>query len=277
MPARALIAVLVAALLHASWNLVLKSSTERLVAASAQVALGGIAVIPVVIALGFPTEAWPYLLGSAVVQTGYIYALAAAYDHADLSFVYPIARGSAPLLVALLSLFGLSQAVTGFGWLALALICGGVVALGLLAPDHRGIGWSLLTGLLIASYVTIDGAGVRLAANPLAYTAALFLLAAVVLVPFAFVSRGWTVIKAGLKREWPRHLAAGVASLASYGLLLYASLLAPLSLVSAGREVAVVFATAGGWWFLDERLGRARSAAVVVVALGLVVLAVGRG
>ncbi|HEY7564262.1 MAG TPA: EamA family transporter, partial [Acidimicrobiia bacterium] len=108
------------------------------------------------------------------------------------------------------------------------------------------------------------------------YTASLFLLAAVVLVPFAFRSRGWPTIRAALRRDWPRHLAAGVASLASYGLLLYASLLAPLSLVSAGREVAVVFAAAGGWWFLDERLGRARSAAVLVVALGLVVLAFGR-
>lgn len=276
MPASALIAVLAAALLHASWNLVLKSSSERLVAGSAQVALAGIAFIPVLVWRGFPTEVLPYLLGSAIVEVGYIYALAAAYDRADLSFVYPIARGSAPVLIAAGAFLGLSDRVTGLGWLALALICGGVLTIGLSAATHRGAQWSLITGFLIATYVTIDGAGVRRTSDALAYTAALFLLTATLLIPFALVFRGRAVVGIALKAEWKLQLLAGVASLGSYSLLLYASKSAPLSLVSAARESGVLFATLLGWWFLDERITRMRLVASVLIALGVVLLALSR-
>jgi drug/metabolite transporter (DMT)-like permease len=276
MPASALIAVLAAALLHASWNLVLKSSSERLVAGSAQVALAGIAFIPVLVWRGFPTEVLPYLLGSAIVEVGYIYALAAAYDRADLSFVYPIARGSAPVLIAAGAFLGLSDRVTGLGWLALGLICGGVLMIGLSAATHRGAQWSLITGFLIATYVTIDGAGVRRTSDALAYTAALFLLTATLLVPFALVFRGRAVVGIALKAEWKLQLLAGVASLGSYSLLLYASKSAPLSLVSAARESGVLFATLLGWWFLDERITRMRLVASVLIALGVVLLALSR-
>lgn len=276
MPAAALLAVLVAALLHASWNLVVKSSSERLVAATAQVVLAGLLFFPVLIWLGPPFEVTPYLLASAVVQVGYLFALAASYDRADLSFVYPIARGSAPVLIALGALVGLSGPATGIGWLALALICGGVVMLGLSAPSHHGLGWALLTGFLIATYVTIDGAGVRQAEDVLAYTAALFFITGVLLVPLALIARGGEVVREALRVEWKRHLFAGAASLGSYGLLLFASRLAPLSLVSAARETAVVFATAGGWWFLNERVGRTRILATTIITAGVVVLALSR-
>jgi drug/metabolite transporter (DMT)-like permease len=276
MPAAALVAVLVAALLHASWNLVVKSSSERLVAVTAQVGLAGLLFFPVLIWLGPPFEATPYLLASAVVQVGYLFALAASYDRADLSFVYPIARGSAPVLIAFGALMGLSDPVKGLGWLALALICGGVVLLGLSAASHHGLGWALLTGFLIASYVTIDGAGVRKAEDVLAYTAALFFITALFLVPLAFVARGGEVVRQALRMEWKRHLFAGTASLGSYGLLLFASRLAPLSLVSAARETAVVFATAGGWWFLNERVQRTRILATTIITAGVVVLALSR-
>jgi drug/metabolite transporter (DMT)-like permease len=276
MPVAALAAVLVAALLHASWNLVVKSSSERLVAASAQVALAGVAFLPVLIWRGFPLEVLPFLVGSGFVQVGYLYALASAYDRADLSFVYPIARGSAPVLIALGGLLGFSARVEGLGWLALGLICGGVMLLGLTASSHQGAGWSLLTGMLIAAYVTIDGAGVRRTEDVLAYTAALYGLTALLLVPLTLRVRGAAAVRQAVEAEWKRHLLAGAASLGSYGLLLFASRLAPLSLVSAARETAVVFATAGGWWFLDETVGRVRVLATVVIAAGVAVLALTR-
>lgn len=276
MPVPALLAVLIAALLHASWNLVLKSSSERLVAATTQIILAGVVLLPIVIWRGFPFEATTYLLASAVVQVAYLYALATAYDKADLSFVYPIARGSAPVLIALGALVGLSDPVQGLGWLALSLICGGVVAVGLTARTHHGVGWSLLTGLLIASYVTIDGTGVRRAGDVLAYISALSVITAVMSVPLVLIARGRLVIRDALRAEWTRHLFAGLASLASYGLLLFASRLAPLSLVSAARETAVVFATFGSWWYLDERVGRTRAMATAVIAAGVGVLALSR-
>lgn len=276
MPAASLIAVLAAALLHASWNLVLKSSSERLVAAAAQVTMAGFVFLPVLIWRGFPIEALPYLLASGVVQLGYLYALATAYDRADLSFVYPIARGSAPVLIALGAFLGLSDLVQGLGWLALVLICGGVLIIGLSAPSRRGAEWSLITGFLIATYVTIDGSGVRQTDDTLAYTAALYFITAVLLVPVTLLARGSQVIGTAVKAEWRRHLFAGTASLASYSLLLYASRSAPLSLVSAARESGVVFATLLGWWVLDEHVTRPRWLAASLIAAGVVVLALSR-
>ncbi len=276
MPAAALVAVLAAALLHASWNLVVKGSNERLVAATAQVVLGGLVFLPVLIWRGIPTEVSGYIIASAVVQVGYIYALATAYDRADLSFVYPIARGSAPLLLALLGVAGLGGAITGHGWLALALICGGVIALGVSTPSHHGLGWSLLTGVLIAIYIGIDGTGVKGTDDTLAYTASLFVVTGVLLLPMTLWVRGGGKMRRALAGEWKRHLLAGAASLGSYGLLLYASRLAPLSLVAAARETGVVFATVGGWSILGERVTRSRAAATTVIACGVIVLVLGR-
>jgi len=275
-PVSALVAVLVAALLHATWNLLVKASGDRLVTASAQVILSGVVFLPVVVWRGFPVSAVWYVLGSGMVQTLYIYALAAAYNRADLSFVYPIARGSGPVLIALGSLAGLSAQPGPIGWLALALICGGVVSLGFAARSHHGLGASLLTGVLIAVYISIDGAGVRQTPDLLAYTAALYTVTAILLIPMVIVARGASQIRLAVSEDWKSHLAGGIASMTSYGLLLFASRLAPLSLVAAARETAVVFAALGGWWFLGERIGRARAAGVVVIAAGMAVLALGR-
>lgn len=276
MPVNALLAVLVAALLHATWNLLVKASGDRLITAAAQVVLGGLVFLPLVIGRGFPTEATPFLIASALVQAAYIYALASAYDRAELSFVYPIARGSAPLVIALGSLFGLSVRPGIAGWVALALICGGVVAIGFMAPHRHGLTPSLWTGFLIALYISIDGEGVTRTEDLLAYIAALYALAALAVIPLALLLRGPRQAARSVAGDWPSHLGGGVASMASYGLLLYASRLAPLSLVSAARETAVVFAAIGGWWFLDERIGRTRAAAIAVIALGMVVLALTR-
>jgi drug/metabolite transporter (DMT)-like permease len=276
MTAAALIAVLAAALLHASWNLVLKSSSERLVAASTQVALAGLAFLPILVWRGVPTEVFGFLVVSAIVEVAYIYALATSYDRADLSFVYPIARGSAPVLIALGAFLGLSDQVTGVGWAALALICGGVLTIGLSAPNHRGVQWSLITGLLIATYVTIDGAGVRRTSDALAYTASLYIMTALLLIPVALMVRGPGVVWSTLRADWRRQLLAGMASLGSYSLLLYVSRSAPLSLVSAVRESGVLFATLLGWRFLDERVTGPRWIAVLLIAAGVVVLALSR-
>jgi len=275
MPAAALFAVLAAALLHASWNLVVKSSSERLVAAAAQIVLAALVSLPFLVWRGFPTAALGFLLASALVQTGYVYSLAAAYDRADLSFVYPLARGTAPVLIALGGLIGLSVAINGRGWLALALICGGVIALALTATSHSGVGWSLLTGVLIATYINIDGAGVARTPDTFAYTAALHAFTGVLLVPLVITLRGAALIRRAVRKEWKRHLVAGGASLLSYGLLLYASRLAPLSLVAAARETGVVFATLGGWWLLGEKVTPGRVAASILIAAGVAVLALG--
>lgn len=276
MPTAALVAVLVAALLHASWNLLVKASGDRLVTASAQLVLAGLVSVPIVAWRGFPTEAIWFLLASSVVQVVYLYSLATAYNRADLSFAYPIARGSAPIIIALGSLAGLSTLPGLRGWLALALICGGVVGLGLASSSRHGLGPSLLTGFLIAVYISIDGAGVRATDDVIGYTASLTVLTSLLLIPAMLIARGGTQLRRALRSDWPRFLGGGVATLGSYGLLLYASQLAPLSLVAAARETSVVFAALGGWWFLDESVGRRRALAVTLIAVGMIVLAISR-
>ena len=234
-PLSALIAVLVAALLHASWNLMVKASGDRLVTASAQIVLAGIASLAILAWRGFASSAIWFLAASAVIQVVYLYALATAYDRADLSFAYPIARGSAPIMIALGSLAGLSTMPGPQGWLALALICGGVVGIGLASASRHGLGPSLLTGFLIAVYISIDAAGVRAVDDTLAYVASLTVVTAILLVPMVMIARGSDQIRRAVRDDWPRFLGGGAASLGSYGLLLYASRLAPLSLVAAAR------------------------------------------
>jgi drug/metabolite transporter (DMT)-like permease len=134
----------------------------------------------------------------------------------------------------------------------------------------------LITGFLIATYVTIDGAGVRRTSDTLAYTASLFMMTGLLLVPFVLAMRGPTVVAASLKAEWKRQLLAGAASLGSYSLLLYASRSAPLSLVSAARESGVLFATLLGWWFLNERVTAWRWVAAALIAGGVVLLALSK-
>jgi drug/metabolite transporter (DMT)-like permease len=132
----------------------------------------------------------------------------------------------------------------------------------------------LITGLLIAAYVTIDGAGVRQTDDTVAYVAALTLITTAMLVPLTLALRGPGVVTGVVRAEWRTQLLAGGASMASYGLLLYASRSAPLSLVSAARESGVVFATLLGWWFLDERVTGLRWVAAMLIATGVVLLAV---
>ncbi|MGK0425177.1 MAG: multidrug transporter EmrE-like cation transporter, partial [Ilumatobacter sp.] len=168
--------VLSAAVLHATWNLVVKQSADRLVSTWAIVTSGAMLSVPVSIFIGLPERAaLPWLATSALLHVAYGYALAGAYDRIDLAAAYPIARGTAPLIVMVGSIMLLDDVVSPVGFIGIALV---VASLGLIGIRHvpNGVGWALLTGLMIALYTLSDGAGVRAGNDSIRYIAALFQL-----------------------------------------------------------------------------------------------------
>ena len=270
--------VLLAALLHAGWNAMVKVAIDRLAlmallsASASAISLAAIPWLP----LPAPAS-WPYLAASTALHVGYQVFLIAAYRHGDLAQVYPIARGGAPVLVTLVTVGLLGQALPP---LTLAGICSvtiGIMCLSLRSrrPWFRGngraIGYALGTAGFIAGYTLCDGFGVRAAENPHSYTAWLFLIEGPPIILIAAIAlRGRLVtVAAG---AWPRGVAAGAMSLAAYWLVLWALSLGAIAPVATLRETSVVFAALIGSLFLKESMTRWRLLAVTLVACGIILL-----
>jgi drug/metabolite transporter (DMT)-like permease len=268
--------VLASALLHASWNLVVKASADRLVAAFAQVTLGAIAFAPFLLIAGVPWGMWPWFATSSCVHLAYGLTLVGAYERGDLSLVYPIARGSAPVLVTLLAAVLLDDTPGGFGLVAIALVIAGVLYVAQGSIRSGGVTWALATAGLIATYTLIDASAVRRLDSAFAYTICVFVGNAIVYVPTISTARGAAVVRDALRREGWRHLAGGIASAAAYLLVLAAARIAPLGLVAAFRETSVVFGALGAWLLLGEHQARRRLGGAVLIAAGLAVLIAGR-
>ena len=273
MPASVLAAVLGAALLHASWNAAIKAEPDKLQAAVA-VTLGA-ALLGALALVFLPAPAaasWPYLAASSVLQVVYYLLLAATYRDADISHAYPLMRGTAPVLVALLNSGNEALQLPQLGAIALVCAGGAVICLGGrgLRSSRRTFVLALLTALVIAAYTLVDGLGVRRSGAPAAYTAWLFLLT------------GMGVALACRRRlgGLPAYLAArplvalggGLATAGSYGIALWAMTLAPIAVVAALRETSIVFAALIAAWALRERVGPARIAGAVLIAGGAALL-----
>jgi drug/metabolite transporter (DMT)-like permease len=219
---------------------------------------------------------WPWLLASALIHVVYFALVARAYRGADLSFAYPLMRGSAPVLTALAAALLLGETPTVGGWLGIALICTGVLVLAghswRSGASHPGAALAALANAgVIALYTLVDGQGVRLAGHALAYTGWVFLLTAVFMLATAAALRG-----RALWRQLPgagrTALLGGTGTLAAYSLVLWAMAQAPIALVAALRETSIVFAALIGALFLGERLGRLRLLSALLVCGGAVVL-----
>jgi|SRR5580658_3603215 drug/metabolite transporter (DMT)-like permease len=268
-----LLVVLAGALLHATWNLIVKAGHDtRLTTAGICIAAGLIAAVALPF---FPTPApasWPYLAASSLTEVLYGVLLAAAYRVGDLSHAYPVMRGSAPLLVAIGSGALIGEQLSAPMWIGVGLISGGVFSLVL---DARSQGHSavatrlaLVNALVIAAYTTLDGLGVRASGHAFAYTLWLSLL---VSIPWLI----WVVARRRLHRlvRWRPliGLAAigGACTLGSYSLALWAMTRAPVAAVAAVRETAIVFGTVLGAIVLHERVTRVRALAALAIALGV--------
>jgi phosphonate utilization associated putative membrane protein len=267
--------VLGAALLHASWNAIIKSSHD--VTLDTAVVAGGASILalPLIVSLPLPAPAsWPFLAASIAIHVGYFATLARAYRAGDLGHAYPLMRGTAPLLVALFGVALLNERPSASMWLGIVLISAGILSIGLLQQGraHRDATlWALTNAVIIASYTLVDGAGVRLSGNAACYVAWMFLVQGPIFIALVIGLRGQAAADyAG--RNWRRGLAGGLFLIGSYGLVLWAMTRAPVAAVAALRETSVIFAALLGSIFLKEPFGRQRLIGACAVALGIMAL-----
>lgn len=270
--------VLFGAFLHASWNAIVKSGGDRFLNAASVVGAAGLIAVICLPFLQQPAPAsWPYLPVSMVLQTIYMCLVVAAYDAGDMSEAYPIMRGTPPLLVAVISGPLIGEILPVQRWLGIALICGGVLALALEARHRNGGGNSrstalaLLNALFIACYTLVDGIGVRKSGSPAAYTMWVFVLNAVPLVGWALYRHRDRLLP-HLKSRGHLIIIGGVGTLGSYGLALWAMTVAPIAVVAALRETAILFGILISALVLKERIGWTRGLAAALIVAGAIVI-----
>lgn len=268
-------AVLLAALLHASWNALVKTSGDQLLA-QATIMLGAGTFGLLVASQGtFPWEVWPWLLTSTLVHTVYLFALVHSYSLGDLSQVYPIARGSAPLLIALLAIPLLGETLSWADGAGVALISAGIFILATGAHEHpesrRAVVWSLITGLLIVTYSLLDSIGVRAAPDVPGYVGWLQVGETLPILTYALVTRRGSLGPV-LRRNGATWFAGGLLAGFGYTIILWAYSQVDIAPVAALRETSVVMAALIGAMRLGEPLGTRRIFASLVVVAGVAVL-----
>jgi len=268
------LAVLAAAFLHAGWNALVKGSSDPLIG-SAAIAVG--AAVASALALPFvpfPAAAsWPWLASAMVLQTCYYTLVGLSYGRADMSLVYPIMRGTAPMLVALAARPILGEVLPFWGWVGVGLISGGILSMALFGQRgaRTGVGMALMTACVIAAYTLNDGHGARLSGSPIGYSLVESLLTAPPLLLMVRWRRG-PGLGAALKAQALRGAVGGVGTLTSYTVALWAMSHAPIALVAALRETSILFATGISAFILKERVTAPRLLAVALIAAGAVAL-----
>lgn len=271
--------VLFAASLHATWNALIKSGSDKLLDAILLCVTAGALALAALPFLPLPAAAsWTCLVASTVMHVVYFCLVALAYRDADLSFVYPLMRGSAPLFTALLATFALGEPLAWGGWLGVVLLCAGV---GTLALDGRraanipGRVWAFGLGnaAIIVSYTLVDGMGVRASGNAWSYVLWLFVLTALPMLVIGWAARAKAIATLRLG-TCGKALISGACTIGSYGLALWAMTQAPIALVAALRETSVLFGTVIAALLLNEKFGRMRWLAASLMATGAVAMKV---
>ena len=272
------LAVLTAAAFHAGWNALLKLNVEPIVATSLVAAASGLLAVPFAIFVGLPSlSAWPYVLASVAIHIVYYLALAQAYKFGDLGQVYPIARGSAPLMTAALATLWLGEALGPYGWAGILVLAAGILLLALRGGralarfDVRSVGFALLTSLTITAYTLVDGIGARLSGSALQYTVWLFLLSGASMALYGAVRLGRR-LAGDFAANWQLALSGAALSTAAYGIAIWAMTVAPIALVAALRETSVLFAALFSMALLREPVLPARIAAACLVLAGVVLV-----
>ncbi|MFD9717488.1 EamA family transporter [Streptomyces sp. NPDC059076] len=275
-------AVLLAAVTHATWNAMAHAVKDRFAAFTLLV--GGSALVGAVLVCftGPPkAEAWPYLIASALLHLGYQALLFKSFSLGDFGQMYPIARGTAPLVVFVLAALFLDEQLTGWQLAGLVPAVAGLVGIALwgikgstLRPEWPALLAALATGLSIAAYTVVDGAGVRASGSTLSYIAWLTLLQGALVPFYALATRGRDLLPR-LRPHAARGLLGAALSMVAYALVLWAQTRAPLATVAALRESSIIAGAAIGALFFKERFGGPRlvAAGLMVVGIGLMLQA----
>lgn len=274
-------AVLSAAMLHAGWNAVVKVGADRLLGITLVAVSGSVtALLAVPFVTPPPPAAWGWLGTSLLFHTGYKLFLAQAYRTGDLGQVYPIARGSAPLLVAVVMATAFGEALSPGAATGVGLLASGIWLMSLRGgraqarPDLRSVAFALGTSLFIASYTITDGIGARTSGSPHGYTVWLFLFDGLIMLTILLAMRGREGLMA-MRAHWRGGSAAGVMSVGAYWIVIWAMTLAPIALVATLRETSVLFAAAISVVVLKEPLTRWRTVSACIIVAGVILTRAG--
>lgn len=271
-------AVLAAAITHASWNAIAHAIRDQLL--SMTLIAGGGALIGAVLACFAPLPAagaWPCLLASAALHVAYMLLLTRSFALGDFGQMYPLARGTAPLVVTVLAAVFVGERPDGWATAGVAVASAGLVGLAVWGarghgrrPDRAAVVAALATGLAIAGYTTVDGIGVRASGTPVGYIGWLMVMQGTALLPYAWLRRRGELLPQ-LRPFAARGMLGAALAMAAYGLVLWAQTKAPLAPVAALRESSIIVGAAIGTLFFKERFGAPRIAAagLMVVGIGL--------
>lgn len=272
------LAVIFAAILHASWNAVIRAGGDRFQGMLLLTVTQGLMGLVMAGFVPLPKgEVWAWLLFSGVFHSGYKMFLAAAYKHGDLSRVYPIARGAAPMIVVLVGFFLFEERLAVKEYAGIALIGGGVILMagGVFSNGESRalIPFALGSALCTAGYTMVDGLGARVAGNATQYTAWLFIFDAMIFSVVSLGTRGPRVFAASRQR-WLVGTLAGALSLLTYWIVIWAMTLAPVAMVAALRETSVLFGVLIGVVWMKERATAGKLIAALIILAGVVLVRV---
>ncbi len=270
--------VLLAAACHASWNALIKIRLDPFLAIVLIAAMAGIASLPLLPFVPIPPlAAWPWLIASVITHVGYYIGLAGAYRSGDMGQVYPIARGTAPLMTAAGGALLVGENFSLTGWAGIVALTSGVFLLSLRGGgdlahlNRRAVAYALFTAVTICLYSLVDGIGARTAGNAHSYALWLFVIDGAFITLIALVSRGPAAVPA-MAKFWKSGLAGGVLSLTAYWIVIWAMTVAPIALVAALRETSVLFGAAIAVVFLKEPLRTPRIFAAVLIVCGIALI-----
>jgi drug/metabolite transporter (DMT)-like permease len=270
--------VLLAAAFHASWNALIKIRLDPFLAIVLIAALAGVVSLPALLFVPVPPPpAWPWLIASVITHTGYYIGLGAAYRSGEMGQVYPIARGTAPLMTASGGALLLGENFSLVGWAGIVALTSGVFLLSMRGGgdlahlNRRAVAFALFTAVTICCYSLVDGIGARTAGNAHSYALWLFVIDGAFITMIAVLMRGPAAIPA-MAPYWKSGLAGGVLSLIAYWIVIWAMTVAPIAMVAALRETSVLFGAAIAVIFLKEPLRATRLVAAVMIVSGIALI-----
>ena len=267
--------ILFAAFAHAGWSSLVKSNEDSLFIMGMTSIVEIIIFTPLVFFVPFPPlKIWYFIIASVIIHGFYRFTVVSSYQFGDLSFVYPIARGTSSLLLVLLSLIFLSDQISLLGFAGIIIVCAGIF---LIAYDRinqfntKAFLLACMTALLIAIYTLIDGLGVRETENKFSYIFWLLLLNGIPVLGFSLLFKREVFLNI-TKKQIGKGLSAGILAIVSYGLVVWAMKHIEIAYVSAIRETSIVIATLIGFFLLGEKQAKKRIAPTILVLCGITIL-----
>lgn len=264
--------ILVSGLAHAIVNAILKAGKDKMSGRALIDGFSALLVAPVAFFVPLPTNAWGWLAASWAVHLAYLVCLIKAFEQSDMSVAYPVSRGLAPALAAATAVLVFGEPINMYTAIGIGLVSAGVIAIGLShSLNNRALMWAMLTGVTIAAYTVIDAQGVRAAPTAASYIVWVFISLGFGIATGFAVWRGKAFVLSAAQ-QWKPGVIAGVLSIVTYGLALWAFRLGATPRLAALRETSILFATVIAIVFLKEKLTRSRWAGIFAIACGAAVL-----